>query len=263
MVEVIAEGVLHQAAGLGRGEPLLGLPLELRVAQEDREQRAGAARHVVRSELGSALVAHERAVALEPAHESGPHPSLVAAALAGRHRVAVGGDEAFLVIRPGQRPLDAPGVAVERALACEECRRQRVALAEGGAQIIGQTARIVEDRRLWHCTGIGEQHRILPGIDGIAKRVPALLQPHVGHALLLDPGEQQKLAHPRGAERHPAAGPARSPCARCSARDPCLRRAASSRIRTHSLAVAITVCCLRRSAGRRLMRAPRGRCNTA
>ncbi len=36
---------------------------------------------------------------------------------------------------------------------------------------------------------------ILPGIDGIAKRVPALLQPHVGHALLLDPGEQQKLAH--------------------------------------------------------------------
>ena len=106
MVEVIAEGVLHQAPGLGRGEPLLGLPLELRLAQEHREQRAGAARHVVRGELGRALVADERAVALEPAHESGPHPSLVAAAGAGGHRVAVGGDEALVVLRPGDGPLD-------------------------------------------------------------------------------------------------------------------------------------------------------------
>ncbi len=39
--------------------------------------------------------------------------------------------------------------------------------------------------------------------------------------------------------------------------------AASSRMRAHSLAVAITACWVRRSAGRRLMRAPRGPCSPA
>ena len=34
-----------------------------------------------------------------------------------------------------------------------------------------------------------------PRIDGIAERLPAVLQPHVGHPLFLDPGEQQKLAY--------------------------------------------------------------------
>ena len=34
-----------------------------------------------------------------------------------------------------------------------------------------------------------------PRIDGIAERLPAVLQPHIGHPLFLDPGEQQKLAY--------------------------------------------------------------------
>ena len=148
VVEVIAERALHHAPGLGRGQTLLGLPLELRLAQEDGEERAGAARHVVRVELGRALVAHERAVGPEAPHQRGPHARLVTAACAGGHGVAVGGDEALVVVGPGDGPLDPAGIAVERALAGEGRRRQRVALAEDGGQIVDQAARIVQHRLL-------------------------------------------------------------------------------------------------------------------
>ena len=59
-----------------------------------------------------------------------------------------------------------------------------------------------------------------PRIDGIAKYLPALLQTQIGHALLLDLGRAAGARVPRGAAPYRAAGPARSPGARCSARDP-------------------------------------------
>ena len=36
MIEMIADRALDQPRGLNRGEPLLGLPLELRIAQKQR-----------------------------------------------------------------------------------------------------------------------------------------------------------------------------------------------------------------------------------
>ena len=51
MVEMIANGVFHQSRGLGRGKPVLGLALELGVANEDTEHDLGAGHHVVGSKV--------------------------------------------------------------------------------------------------------------------------------------------------------------------------------------------------------------------
>ena len=165
MVEMIAQRALDHASGFGRGQTLLGLPLELRLAQKDGEERAGAADDILGVELGGALVSHERAVGPEAAHQRGAHACLVATAQAGGDRVAVGGDKALLVLRPSERPLDPVGVAVERALAGEGSRCQRVALTEDGGQIVDQAARIVQDRFLRRRAGSCEQRCIAGPAD--------------------------------------------------------------------------------------------------
>ena len=165
MVEMIAQRALDHASGFGRGQTLLGLPLELRLVQKDGEERTGPADDIVCGQLGGALVGHERAVGPEAAHQRGAHACLVATAQAGGDRVAVGGDKALLVLRPSECPLDPAGVAVERALAGEGSRCQRVALAEDGGQIVDQAARIVQDRFLRRRTGACEQRRIAGPAD--------------------------------------------------------------------------------------------------
>ena len=67
MVEVILDGALDEPRRLGRSQPLLGLALKLRVADEERQQHRGAARHVLAGRLGDATVAGQFAVALDRA----------------------------------------------------------------------------------------------------------------------------------------------------------------------------------------------------
>ena len=57
VVEMVLERRLDLAAGLGRDQPVLGLALELRVLDEHREQRAGAAEQVLGGDLGDLLAA--------------------------------------------------------------------------------------------------------------------------------------------------------------------------------------------------------------
>ena len=116
VVEGVAHRALDDAGGLLRGEPVLGLALELGLADEHRQHGGGRAQHVVGGDLRGALVAGELAVGAQ---------ALATAPSAGRSRacrrrrrdgVAVGAHEAVLVGDPSDRPFDR-AVAV-RSLRC-------------------------------------------------------------------------------------------------------------------------------------------------
>ena len=55
MVERVFDRLLDDPLRLGGGEPVLGLALEFRLADEHREHGAGAGHHVVRGDRGGAL----------------------------------------------------------------------------------------------------------------------------------------------------------------------------------------------------------------
>jgi hypothetical protein len=59
VVEMVAHGGLDHAGGLGRGEAVLGLAHEFRLADEAGDQRAAPARQVVAGDVAGLLVAHE------------------------------------------------------------------------------------------------------------------------------------------------------------------------------------------------------------
>ena len=52
------------------GQPILGLALEYRIADEHRQQPAGRAEDVFAGDLGGAFVADELAIGLQPAHQT-------------------------------------------------------------------------------------------------------------------------------------------------------------------------------------------------
>ena len=146
VVEVILDRRFDQLRGDRRGEAVLGLSLELGVVDEDRQHGHAAAQQVVGGQLAGLAVADQLAVGLHAAQQAAPEALLVAAAVAGRHGVAVGADEAVLVHRPGDRPLDAALLAGELGLAEEGLRGQGLAAAQAGldevAQAVGEVQRV-------------------------------------------------------------------------------------------------------------------------
>src|SRR3546814_21137629 len=89
--------ILDEAGGLGRTQLLLGLALELRVVNEDRQHDAGTADHVVGHDLRRALVAGQLAIGAKTAVKRGAQRRLMAAALRRWDGFAIGTDEAVLV----------------------------------------------------------------------------------------------------------------------------------------------------------------------
>jgi hypothetical protein len=116
VVERVAQSGLDQALGVGGRQPLLGLALELRIADEDRDQRAGLGQDVVGGDQAGALLAHQLAIGLQAPRQGGAQARLVGAALGSGHSVAVGLHEAVGFAearrRPGDRPLHRPCLAL-------------------------------------------------------------------------------------------------------------------------------------------------------
>ena len=108
VVEGVAQGGLHQPLGVGGGQSLLGLALELGIAHEDADQGAGLGDDVLGGDDRRALFARQFGVGLEAARQRRAQAGLVRAALGGRHGVAVGGHEAVRLAEPGRRPGDGP-----------------------------------------------------------------------------------------------------------------------------------------------------------
>ena len=106
MVESVANRGLDDAPRLGGRELVLGLPLEIRFADEDRQHGGAAGHHVVgTNRVGAAGLADALGVIAERAEERRAEASLVRAPVRGRDRVAIGANEPVLA---GAEPRDRP-----------------------------------------------------------------------------------------------------------------------------------------------------------
>jgi len=139
---------VDQAGGLDADQLVLGLALELRVADEQRDQHAGASHDVLGGDLAGLLVAHQVAIGAQTLGEGVAQALLVGAALGRGHGVTVGVEEAVLVVvRPRHRPFHLPHVVGQRRRSGEEAaRQQRTLLQHGGEEIaeaVGEVQRVL------------------------------------------------------------------------------------------------------------------------
>src|SRR6185295_12090329 len=142
VVERIADGILDDARGFSRRQPVLGLTDEFGLADEDREERRSRSHDVVGGDGAGALVGTEFGVGLEALVEGSAKACLMRAALGSRDRVAIGADVA-VAGEPGDRPFDS---AVTGRLfgAAGEYRDDRPFVAELRFQIFLEAAREME-----------------------------------------------------------------------------------------------------------------------
>ncbi len=146
MVEMVAHRALDQRAGLGAGQPVLGLALELRLADEQAEHQLGAADDVVGGDVARALLPHQLAERADALHQCRAQARFVGAAIGRGDGVAIPAIGAVGPERPADRPFD-PALAVGEILrARKEIRRRAVAPAQLLAQMIGQAAGELEHR---------------------------------------------------------------------------------------------------------------------
>ena len=136
---MVAHRLLDQAGSLRHAEPFLGLALELRIGDEDREHRAGAVHRILAGDLPGLADVGEFGVAAQALDQGGAEALFVAAALGRRHRIDVGMDEALFVRRPGDRPFD-PALAVERRGAGEGRAGKAGAIAQRLLKIVADAA---------------------------------------------------------------------------------------------------------------------------
>src|SRR4029453_12479640 len=104
MVERAPDCVLADACALGGSQPILGLTLKFRLADEYRDHACGAVHHVVARDYCRALaLAHALGMVFDTFQESATQTRLVHAAVRRRNRVAIRGQEAVTISSPCDR----------------------------------------------------------------------------------------------------------------------------------------------------------------
>ena len=164
MVELVAHRGLHHARGLRAGQPVLGLALEMRVADEQRQDQLGPGHDIVGIEILDPLpLPDELRERAQPLGQGGADALRVRAAVRRRDRVAIVGRRALRPERPGDRPLDRAAARAELLPAAEEIRRRAFAVADLLLQMVGDSARELEHglgRRV-----VVDQRRVAPPAD--------------------------------------------------------------------------------------------------
>ncbi len=157
MIERIAQGAFDQALGVGRRQPLLGLALELRLADEHRDQHRGVGDDVFGRDQPAALLVDELGIGLEAPRQGGPEARFVGAPFRSGHGVAVGLDEAVRLAEAGAAPGQGPFHRLRPArafdAAAEGFRRHRLDAGQPLGQEIGQPIGEVENGRLGRVAG--------------------------------------------------------------------------------------------------------------
>ena len=161
MIEMVAHRQFDEPRRLGRGEPLFGLALELRIAQKQRQQHRRAGDHIVAGGRRDAAVADQFAIRLDAAGQRGAQPGFVGAAFRRRDRVAIGMAEPVLfVLGPHDGPFDA---AAARAiigkidLAEKRLWGQQLTIRQAGGEKIAETVRKMQPRL--EGDALGPRHR--------------------------------------------------------------------------------------------------------
>src|SRR5262249_44479020 len=130
-VERVFDGILDDARGLGGSEPVLGLALEFRLADEHRQHCARAIHHVLPGDFGRALaLADPLGMILEAPQQRAAQPRFVRPAVGRRNGIAVGGEKAIGVDRPGYRPFGRAMLAGLAGPAGENVRVNEVRAVE-------------------------------------------------------------------------------------------------------------------------------------
>ena len=141
MVERVLDGLLDDALCFGGGEAVLGLALEFRLAHEHREHDGSSHHHVFRGDGGGALaLADALGVVFQAAQHRAAHAGFMGAAVGRLNGVAIGGEEAVGIRRPGDRPFAGAMGAVASRFAGEDIRMHQRVGVDGGAEIILQAA---------------------------------------------------------------------------------------------------------------------------
>ena len=140
MVEMVADGILDEARGLEAGEAVLGLALEVRVADEHRQHQLDAVEDVVGGDLLGLLVADQLAEGADALGQGAAEARLVRAAVGRRDGVAVIAFGAVRIERPGDRPFGAALIGREVLLADEGLVGDGGAVAELLGEMVGEAA---------------------------------------------------------------------------------------------------------------------------
>ncbi len=143
MIERVLDGRLDDPGCFLRRELVLGLALELGLANEHGEHRS---RRAITSSavICAALRLHAIAEFTQALRKCRTETVLVRAAFAGRYGVAVRAAEAIGIGNPGDRPLHRTVLALTLDLACEYVLRNERLTVDLGGEIIAQPTREVE-----------------------------------------------------------------------------------------------------------------------
>ena len=137
MIERVLDRLLDDPLCFRGGEPVLGLALEFRLADEHRQHGAGAGHHVFRDDrCGALALADAVGVILQAAGERGAQAGFVGAAVRRRDGVAIGIEKAVGVGGPGHRPLRAAMFTGLAGAAGENVRMHQRRAGERFRQII-------------------------------------------------------------------------------------------------------------------------------
>ncbi len=132
-------------------EPILGLALELRLADEYRDHAGGAGQHVVAGDGGRALtLADALGVVLDALEQRATQPGFVGAAVRRRNGVAIGRQEPVGIGGPGDRPLRRAVDADLARAAGENVGMDQGRAVDGGGEIFLQAVGEMEGRLLRH-----------------------------------------------------------------------------------------------------------------
>ena len=89
VIEMILDGAFHQAGGFRAGQPVLGLALELRIADEQGEHDLSPGKHVFAGQITGLLAAGQPGIILQAAGQRQPQARLMCAAIGGGNSVAI------------------------------------------------------------------------------------------------------------------------------------------------------------------------------
>src|SRR3546814_18094646 len=89
MVEMVAHGIFGEARGLGARQPVLGLALNLRITDEDRQHHLAAVEYILGGDMRRLFLPDQFAERPQPLCLCGAQPRFVRAARVPRDGVAI------------------------------------------------------------------------------------------------------------------------------------------------------------------------------
>ena len=152
VIKMVFEGGFDQPLRLDRSEFLLGLTLELRLSNKNRQQHHRPGHNIFGGDQGGAAATDPLPVRPQAAGQGAPQAGLVGAALGRRDGVAIAVELRLrlLLARPGDRPFHPAGVVAEIRLSDEGGGDQKLLLAGQGLEIVSEAARKSNGLGQWH-----------------------------------------------------------------------------------------------------------------